>query len=272
VEVWANDACFRGGGVQFGRAALRSRTWASGAAGARRRLEPPKLGSRCASPAFSRPGGRHLRPRACGDSDPDFGDVSIAHLGGDVISVADACGLDRFALVGWSLGGAVAIDAAARLGDRLARLVITGGATPRMVQASDWPVGFPEGMAESVLQAINDDRIGFYWQMAESLFHQAVSPHVVQWAWQQWMESGVASALSYANLFEIDQRAQMAALTVPTLLIHGRHDTLVPYEIASCAAQLLINGKLMTFEQSGHAPFLEEGASYVSALLQFLAA
>jgi non-heme chloroperoxidase len=210
--------------------------------------------------------------RACGDSDPDFCDVSIAHLGGDVISVADACGFDRFALVGWSLGGAVAIDAAARLGNRLTRLVITGGATPRMVQDSDWPVGFPEGMAESVLQAINDDRIGFYWQMAESLFHQAVSPHIVQWAWQQWMQSGVASALSYANLFEIDQRAQMAALTVPTLLIHGRHDTFVPHEIASCAAQLLTNGQLMTFEQSGHAPFLEEGASYVSALLRFLAA
>lgn len=209
--------------------------------------------------------------RACGNSDLDFTAVSIADLGGDVVVVAEACGLDRFALVGWSLGGAVAVDAAARLGDRVTQLVITSGATPRLVQGTDWPIGLPEGTNSLVLQAINEDRICFYLQMAQSLFHGAVDDAVVQWAWQQWMQSGVMAAHSYANLFEIDQRQQLAALDVPTLVMHGRHDTFVPYPVAMRAAELQPRGSLVTFESSGHAPFLEEGPAYSRALVDFLA-
>jgi alpha-beta hydrolase superfamily lysophospholipase len=83
------------------------------------------------------------------------------------------------------------------------------------------------------------------------------------------MQSGVMSAHSYANPFEIDQRAQLAALDIPTLVMHGRHDTFVPHEIASRAADLLPRGALITVEHNGHAPFLQEGAAYVSALLEF---
>jgi len=210
--------------------------------------------------------------RACGESDPDFMAVSIADLGADVVAVADACALNRFALVGWSLGGAVVVDAAARLGDRVTHLMITGGATPRLVQSSDWPLGLPAGTGPVVLQAINDDRIGFYWQMAKTLFYGPVDEMVLQWAWQQWMSAGVLSAHSYANLFDIDQREQMAALQPPTLVMHGRHDMFVPYEIATRAAELLPRGRLITFEKSGHAPFLEEGRAFNSALLDFLKA
>jgi non-heme chloroperoxidase len=209
--------------------------------------------------------------RACGDSDSDFTDVSIADLSGDVVSVADACGLDRFALMGWSLGGAVAVDAATRLGNRVTQLVIASGATPRLVQDTDWPVGLPEGSGPFILQAIHDDRVGFYWQMAKALFFGPVDEVLVQWAWQQWMQSGVMSAHSYANLFEIDQRAQLAALAVPTLVMHGRHDTFVPYEVAERAVQLSRHATLVTFEESGHAPFLEESTAFVNALLEFLA-
>jgi len=208
--------------------------------------------------------------RACGESDPDFAAVSISDLGGDVVTVADACSLDRFGLVGWSLGGAVVVDAAVRLGERVTHLVITGGATPRLVQGSDWPVGLPEGMNEFVLQAINDDRVGFYWQMAKTLCHNPADEMFLHWAWQQWMQSGVMSARSYANLFEIDQRRQMATLKNPTLVMHGRHDQFVPYEVAERAVDMLEHGTLLTFEESGHAPFLEQGPAYNSALLDFL--
>ena len=54
--------------------------------------------------------------RGCGRSDRDFTDMSIAAIAGDVAAIIDRCDVPRVVLNGWSLGGAVAVAAAALLG------------------------------------------------------------------------------------------------------------------------------------------------------------
>ena len=65
--------------------------------------------------------------RACGRSDKDFVDVSIAAMGADVARLCEHLGLQRPVVNGWSLGGAVAVEAVARLSSAAGGLVLTGG-------------------------------------------------------------------------------------------------------------------------------------------------
>jgi pimeloyl-ACP methyl ester carboxylesterase len=65
--------------------------------------------------------------RGCGMSDRELGVLSIATWVGDLETVVDAAGLDRFALLGISQGAAVAVVYAARHPERVSRLVLYGG-------------------------------------------------------------------------------------------------------------------------------------------------
>ena len=68
--------------------------------------------------------------RGCGNSDKDFGEVSIEASGADAIAVLRHLGIRRAAVNGWSLGGAVAVERARLLGPDCAGVILTGGATP----------------------------------------------------------------------------------------------------------------------------------------------
>src|SRR4051794_21597597 len=80
-----------------------------------------------------------LDQRTCGRSDKDFDDVSIAALGSDVAALCERLELRDPVVNGWSLGGAVAVDAVSRMGGRASGLVLTGGGGPRAPPARDRP-------------------------------------------------------------------------------------------------------------------------------------
>ena len=82
-----------------------------------------------------------LDHRGCGKSDMDFADMGIASIAGDVVAIVKSLGLKQVVLNGWSLGGAVAVEAASQLGETCCGLVLTCGATPVYFQKSDYPYG-----------------------------------------------------------------------------------------------------------------------------------
>ena len=79
--------------------------------------------------------------RGCGRSDHDFPDLSIAAIAGDVARLVGETGASRAVLNGWSLGGAVATQAAHDLGDTCAGLILTAGASPIYTQKADLALG-----------------------------------------------------------------------------------------------------------------------------------
>lgn len=209
--------------------------------------------------------------RGCGRSDHDFADTSIEALAGDVVAVVERLGLEGVVLNGWSLGGAVAVAAADRLGDRLAGLVLTCAASPRFTQASDFPHG---GTAEGVRgtpQAMAADRAGFFMGIAQSVCAKPVGQPVVDWMWAMFMDSGPGVGRSIVDLADLDQREVLARIDVPVLSLVGSADAIVPPEIGMQAAKIARHGRLVTFEGSGHAPFVEDPDAYHDALIGFLA-
>jgi non-heme chloroperoxidase len=211
-----------------------------------------------------------LDHRGCGLSDKDFDDMSIGAVGSDVVRLVEELGLDGAVLNGWSLGGAVVVDAASKLGDRLGGLVLTGGATPRYLQAEDFPHGGTPDVFQATLTALRDTRPEFLHALASGVCHTEVGEPTVNWMWGIFMQTSARADATLAELGDLDQRDILPKITVPTLLCHGAHDVIVPYDIGAAAADLLGDGQLVTFENSGHAPFLEETVRYRDELLRFL--
>lgn len=209
--------------------------------------------------------------RCNGRSDKDFSDVSIEALGSDVVALVDALRLQRPVLNGWSAGGAVVVEAAARLGARLGGLVLTGGATPRYTKTADWEWGDTLEGVQGTIAAIRADRATVLAGVAAAVCHADVGQHVVDWMHGMFLEAGPRGDEWLIDLAQVDQRAQLGQIAAPSLVLAGRHDTFVAHDAQAAAADLLSDARLVSFEQSGHAPFLEEGERYCRELVDFVA-
>lgn len=210
--------------------------------------------------------------RACGLSDNDFDDVSIAALAADVVALCDRLALTAPVINGWSLGGAVATAAVAALGDRAGGLVLTGGASPRYTATDDWPHGGTPDAVEDVLAGAAANRADTFRAVAGAVCAQAPSDDVLNWIWGMFMQMGPAGDRSLRDLARIDLRKELAQVEVPILSVHGSDDAFVPISGARAAVDTARNARLVVIDDCGHAPFLEARDRYLSELLEFLAA
>ena len=154
--------------------------------------------------------------RNCGQSDKDFDAVEIADLGDDIVALCDALNIDGCVLNGWSLGGAVVVDAAAKLGPRAAGLILTGGATPCYTQREGFPHGGTPDDVAGTVAALRAGRVDFLKGLYfEGVFVGPVSDDVKHWCWQIALQASSGADASLGALAHIDQREIMAGLTCP---------------------------------------------------------
>jgi non-heme chloroperoxidase len=211
-----------------------------------------------------------LDQRGCGRSDQGFDDMSIEALGEDVVALVRHLGLRRPVLNGWSMGGAVAVAAAARLGDEVGGLVLTGGATPRYTATGDWPYGGTIADVEGVLDGLATDRASTFRGVANAVCAKPVSDDVVNAMWGEFMQSGPKADESLRSLAAIDQRAIAERLSCPVLLMAGREDAFVAFDAIAASREVFRDARLVEFGGVGHAPFLEDHETYRAQLLAFL--
>lgn len=210
-----------------------------------------------------------LDHRGCGKSDKDFADQGITAIADDVVALVAALNLKQVVLNGWSLGGAVAVAAAAALGDQCCGVVLTCGATPAYLQKPDYPHGGTDEALAGTLDAMAADRVNFLAALSQGICASDISPDVQRWMWQMFMEASPQAAQSLGELGPLDQRELLASLQVPILSFVGTLDQVVDPEI--CRSVARYNGRVTTteFANSGHAPFIDEPERYISELVSF---
>lgn len=208
--------------------------------------------------------------RGCGQSDKDFTSNTIGLGAQDALAVLKAAGVSRAVVNGWSLGGAIAVETAHRLGAACAGVVLTAAASPRYVQADDYAFGGAPGSASATVGAMQADRANFFDALTTGVFATPPSQFTHAWMWSLFMQTSPVADDALAELDVLDQRQILSSLGVPVLSVVGAKDVIVAPDVCRSVADYAKNCKLVEFEHCGHAPFIEDGPGYRAALLEFL--
>lgn len=177
-------------------------------------------------------------------------------------------------LVGWSLGGQLALRAAALAPDRIARLVLIG-TTPRFVRARDWPHGVQASALHSMQQRLAQDSRGTVSDFLELQVRGSRNAARVLQALQAAVTGHgsaqpQALAAGLALLGATDLRVQLGAVQIPTLVIAGQHDRVTPPAASAALAAALPRASYMEIARAAHAPFLSHPEQLLPALCAFL--
>jgi non-heme chloroperoxidase len=211
--------------------------------------------------------------RGFGRSDKPWEGYTLDRYADDVRAVLTARGVKDATLVGFSLGGAVALRYMARhRGERVARLVLMGAAAPRVVRTPDFPQGVDRAVFDGLIAGVAADRAALNDGFGKAAFAKPLSAPAAQWLLAQGLlASPRATAAALVSVRDGDQRADIAAVKVPTLVMHGVRDQVVPIGISGEVLAAGIKGaRLLRFEESGHGLFLDEKDRCNAELLRFV--
>lgn len=202
--------------------------------------------------------------RGCGDSDRPVSGYTIAQSALDALAIADALGIERFSLVGSSLGGNAALEAAFLAPDRIDRLVTV-----------DAPLHwFADGIDRKAVAAwlaqLRADRIGTIEAMVPGWFVPSTSSLMHAWTAAQLLRSAWTIDALIEDATAHDRRADMPRLRVPVHLFHGRQDGEVPLSVTEATAGLLPDASVQIIENCGHMPHLEQRLEFSMRLCEVL--
>jgi pimeloyl-ACP methyl ester carboxylesterase len=209
--------------------------------------------------------------RGHGDSSKPKGSYPLATMAEDVRHMVTALRLQRVVLVGSSMGGLIAQQVLRSLEGRAAGLVLVG-TTACALASEGYEHGFTSDERAAFVATAQKDYKGFVRDLGSRLFREG-HRELLQWATQQMMKTPpyVAPA-ALQGLFAADERDALAAIEVPTLICHGRHDTVFPFSTAEYLNKHIKGSRLVAFEESAHLPMIEEHERFNGELDAFAAA
>ncbi|MFJ7185644.1 alpha/beta fold hydrolase [Lysinibacillus xylanilyticus] len=205
--------------------------------------------------------------RGFGKSDRPITGYSYNQFADDIRQVFKQLEIENATLVGFSMGGAVAVRYMARhQGYGVSKLVLASAATPLFTQRADYPYGLPVEVVESLVEAAQQDRPQLIEGFNSSLFHQKQSQAFVDWYNRMSLDTDpVALAMSLKCLAYEDSREELGKIHVPVCIFQGRNDTM-PFEPQ---IKGFPNAKVIVFEQSGHGLVFEEKDKFNAEILKF---
>jgi non-heme chloroperoxidase len=189
------------------------------------------------------------------------GGHDMDHYAADVAALAEHLDLRDAIHVGHSTGGGEAARYVARHGQgRVARLVLISAVPPQMLKTSKNPGGLPMEAFDGLRAALAANRSRFYRELASGPFYGFNRPGatpdtaIVDNWWRQGMMGGARAHYEGIKAFsETDFSDDLAAIDVPTLVMHGDDDQVVPIaDSALLSAKLLKRGTLKVYPGLSH--------------------
>lgn len=183
------------------------------------------------------------------------------HYAADAAAVVEHLGLRDAVHVGHSTGGGEAARYVARHGKwRVAKLVLIGAVPPVMVKSATNPGGTPVEVFDEFRKQLAANRTEFFRAVASGPFYgynragAKPSEAVIENWWRQGMTGGAKAHYDGIKAFsETDFTADLKAIDVPTLVMHGDDDQVVPIaDSALLSAKLLKNATLKVYEGYPH--------------------
>ncbi|RYC65035.1 hypothetical protein CHU98_g1144 [Xylaria longipes] len=179
----------------------------------------------------------------------------------DLLQLIEHLDLKDVVLVGHSTGGGEIVRFCGRHGTgRVKKAVIISGTPPLLVKTAESPDGVPMEVFDGFREAMLKDRAQFFLDVPTGPFFGFNRPGakksqglINSW-FQQAMASGLKAAYDCLRSWEVDLTADLESMDIPTLVIQGDDDQVVPVKAGALAAiKFLKNGKLKIYPGGAHA-------------------
>ena len=196
----------------------------------------------------------------------------------DLAELIEALDLTDVTLVGHSTGGGEVARYIGRHGTaRVAKAALIGAVPPIMLKTSANPDGLPIEVFDGLRAALIEDRTQFYRDFAVMFYGTnrpgtAVSQGVLDQFWRLCMQVGLKNAYDCVKAFsETDFSDDLRAFDVPTLLLHGEDDQIVPiHDSAKLAERLISDVKAVYYPGAPHGLTVTHQAQVNADLLAFI--
>jgi non-heme chloroperoxidase len=219
--------------------------------------------------------------RGHGRSAQVAGGHDMDHYAADAFAVVEALDLRNAVHIGHSTGGGEVARYVARHGEpagRVAKAVLVSAVPPLMLKTEANPEGLPREVFDGFRAATAGNRAQFFLDVAGGPFYgfnrdgATVLPGVVQNWWRQGMMGSAKAHYDGIKAFsETDQTEDLKAIGVPTLVLHGEDDQIVPIADAALKSiKLLRNGTIKTYPGYAHGMLTVNAEVLNADLLAFV--
>src|SRR6266568_6639326 len=187
--------------------------------------------------------------------------------------------LRDFTLVGFSMGGGEVARYIGKFGSKgVSKAVIMGGIPPFLLKTADNPEGVDGSVFEGIQKAVAADRYAFFTDFFKSFYNtdvlsgKRISEQAVHASWNVAATASATASLACVPTWHEDFRKDLDRIDVPTLVIHGDADRIVPFAASGERTAKLIKGaRLHVVKEGPHAVAWTHAEEVNAELVNFLA-
>lgn len=218
--------------------------------------------------------------RGHGRSSQPWEGNDMDHYADDLAALLDTLDLHDVVLVGHSTGGGEAAHYIGRHGTaRLAKAVLVGAVPPLMLKTASNPGGLPIEVFNQIRAGVTGDRSQYYKELSVPFYGANrsganVSQGVLDMFWLWSMQVGLKAAFDCIKAFsETDQTEDLKRFDIPTLIIHGDDDQIVPIaDSALLSCKLVKDATLKVYQGAPHGLMSTHKEQLNEDLLAFIKA
>ncbi|HUR93363.1 MAG TPA: alpha/beta hydrolase [Gemmatimonadales bacterium] len=190
----------------------------------------------------------------------------------DVLEICAALDLTDAVYVGHSVSAMIGVLAAGREPERFARLVLVGP-SPRYVDDGEYVGGFSRPDIEGLLDVMDNNHLGWSRSMAPVIMGNPDRPELGEELTESFCRTDPEIARHFARVtFLSDNRADLAALTVPSLILQCADDAIAPRAVGEYVHRHLADSRLVLMQATGHCPNLSAPEETIAEIKAFLEA
>lgn len=199
-------------------------------------------------------------------------------LASDLKDLIQQLKLKNVILAGFSMGGGEVARYIGRYGtEDIDKAILIGAVTPFLKQTGDNKNAVDVSVFEEIKTNISKDRAGFFEEFGKNFVNyeklkNKVSLAQIQWNWNIAMHASRKATIDCVDAFGLtDFRADLKAFDIPTLIIHGDEDAIVPFEVSGKKANDIIkNAKYRLIENGPHGLSFTHAEELNQAIINFI--